>query len=392
MLTEWQASRQAGRHPLPSSTAFLWSHLLWKLRFSLQEIVTKDEDKKTITCPEQLISVSCICVSAKILPYTETLRRGPGKPVQGLEALSSVVHMKVGRTQFFLVKMQRDALLYHEPTAGWQCSTFLPFNARSVYLSRWPLRPSLRSAVSESDTIFPSRNTFQKIISDQQNQQELEYSAAIEQASRREPPLRQRKQACNHQPRLNHNMWPLSQHGWDWLLFTEECLCSTTEQWGKHLSDGKTELINWFALVKAAGIIRTEGALSSAGHRGMTFLCSRRHTVSPPHPRTTAPEYKHHVIPAKKKKWKKKQKNVPESETAQHDIISEMCASTVIFGRELNCKRQTWISLCLSLSSRQEQSQNFGWSSSWPRCSVQISATRWRWRPLHRTAQTGWIL
>lgn len=29
-----------------------------------------------------------------------------------------------------------------------------------------------------------------------------------------------------------HNMWPLSQHGWDWLLFTEECLCSTTEKWG----------------------------------------------------------------------------------------------------------------------------------------------------------------
>ncbi len=76
--------------------------------------------------------------------------------------------------------------------------------------------------------------------------------------------------------------------------------------------------------------------------------------------------------------------NVWEPEIVQHDIISEMCASTVIFGWKLNCKRQTWISLRLSLSSWQEQSQNFGWSSSWPRCSVQISATRWRWRPLHR--------
>lgn len=76
--------------------------------------------------------------------------------------------------------------------------------------------------------------------------------------------------------------------------------------------------------------------------------------------------------------------NVRESEIEQHDIISEMCASMVIFGWKLNCKRQTWISLCLSLSSWQEQSQNFGWSSSWPHCSVQISATRWRWRPLHR--------
>ena len=92
MLTEWQAGRQAGRQAgthflllLPSSghTFFV------TLRFSLQEIVTKDEDKKTITCPEQLISVSCICMSAKILPYTETARGGPSKPVQGLRALSS---------------------------------------------------------------------------------------------------------------------------------------------------------------------------------------------------------------------------------------------------------------------------------------------------------------
>lgn len=73
-----------------------------------------------------------------------------------------------------------------------------------------------------------------------------------------------------------------------------------------------------------------------------------------------------------------------EQEKVQHDVISEMCASMVIFRWRLNCKRQTWISLCLSLSSWQEQSQKFGWSSSWPRCSVQISATRWQCRPLHR--------
>lgn len=86
----WQGGKQAGRQAptscyLPSSghTFFV------KLRFSLQEIVTKDEDKKTITCPEQLISVSCICMSAKILPYTETLRWGPSKPVQGRKALST---------------------------------------------------------------------------------------------------------------------------------------------------------------------------------------------------------------------------------------------------------------------------------------------------------------
>lgn len=82
--------------------------------------------------------------------------------------------------------------------------------------------------------------------------------------------------------------------------------------------------------------------------------------------------------------WLQVLKNVWGSKIVRHGIISQMGASTVIFGWKLNCKRQTWISLCLSLSSWQEQSQNFGWSSSWPRCSVQISATRWRWRPLHR--------
>lgn len=57
-----------------------------KLRFSLQEIVTKAEDQKKkkkrerkITCSEQLISVSCICMSAKILPYTETQREDSSK-------------------------------------------------------------------------------------------------------------------------------------------------------------------------------------------------------------------------------------------------------------------------------------------------------------------------
>lgn len=86
MLTEWQA----GTHfllLLPSSghTFFV------TLRFTLPE-TAKDEDKKTITCPEQLISVSCICMSAKILPYTETLRRGLSKTVQGLRLCLQAEH------------------------------------------------------------------------------------------------------------------------------------------------------------------------------------------------------------------------------------------------------------------------------------------------------------
>lgn len=84
------ADRVAGRHPLPSATAFLWSHLLCKTAVLFtRNCYQRRGQKKTITCPEQLISVSCICMSAKILPYTETLRRGPSKPVQGLRALSS---------------------------------------------------------------------------------------------------------------------------------------------------------------------------------------------------------------------------------------------------------------------------------------------------------------
>lgn len=33
--------------------------------------------------------------------------------------------------------------------------------------------------------------------------------------------------AYSSKEHLSCNMWPVSQHGWDWLLFTEECLCSS---------------------------------------------------------------------------------------------------------------------------------------------------------------------
>lgn len=71
---------------------------------------------------------------------------------------------------------------------------------------------------------------------------------------------------------------------------------------------------------------------------------------------------------------------------SQYCHIRNVCihVHVAIFRCKLNCKRQTWISLYLSLCSWQEQSQKFGWNSSWPRCSMQISTARWRWRPLHR--------
>lgn len=85
----WQSGRQAPTsfcYRLPLVMSSLKSAVLFT-RNCYQRRGQKKEKKK-ITCPEQLISVSCICMSAKILPYTETLRRGPSKLVQGLRALS----------------------------------------------------------------------------------------------------------------------------------------------------------------------------------------------------------------------------------------------------------------------------------------------------------------
>lgn len=142
----------------------------------------------------------------------------------------------------------------------------------------------------------------------------------------------------------------------------------------------ETELINWFALVKAAGIIRSNRPYQINRTQSSDIFADLNDTESPP---TSSVTY---VVLTVSCVWVLK--NVWWPEIVRHDIISEMCASMVILGWKLNCKRQTWISLCLSLSSWQEQSQNFGWRSSWPRCSVQISATRWQWRPLHRLDDT----
>lgn len=59
---------QACRRPLPPSTPFLWSHHLCNIavlftRNCYQRRGLKKREK--ITCPEQLISVSCISMSAK---------------------------------------------------------------------------------------------------------------------------------------------------------------------------------------------------------------------------------------------------------------------------------------------------------------------------------------
>lgn len=144
---------------------------------------------------------------------------------------------------------------------------------------------------------------------------------------------------------------------------------------GKHLIWCETELINW--------VCAGAGSWYYQAKRGLIKYRTRRNDILHSKMTNDVPESSvlcvvltvSHISVLS---------TVWESGIVQHDVISEMCASTVIFRWKLNCKRQTWISLCLSLSSWQEQSQKFGWSSSWPRCSVQISATRWRWRPLHK--------
>lgn len=118
------AGRQACTHfllLLPSSghTFFV------TLRFSLQEIVTKDEDKKTITCPEQLISVSCICMSAKILPYTETLKRGLSKPVQELRLCLQTEHK--GRMDPVFFQSAALETVRHDSTYKDKCPALFSF-------------------------------------------------------------------------------------------------------------------------------------------------------------------------------------------------------------------------------------------------------------------------
>ena len=79
------------------------------------------------------------------------------------------------------------------------------------------------------------------------------------------------RQAYHCQPHLICNMSPLSQHGWDWLLFTEECLCSTAEEWGEHLIWCETELINWF--------LRWCKQLVLSGQRGLIKHRTQRNDI-----------------------------------------------------------------------------------------------------------------
>lgn len=93
------ADRVAGKRPLPSATAFLWSRLLWKVRFSLQEIVTKDEDKKKKKKRDHMPRAADLCflylhVSQNTAIYRNTEKR-PEQTSSRTEGFVFRVHIKV---------------------------------------------------------------------------------------------------------------------------------------------------------------------------------------------------------------------------------------------------------------------------------------------------------
>lgn len=172
-------------------------------------------------------SVSCICVSAKIPPYTETQKGGLSEPVQGLRLRLQSEHEGV-----------RDAFLSSAAACrGYQFSA-----AAALFLFLFKISClTLRRWLGVAAFIKQMKLSFQKIIAKQQINSSSWGTWMRCSGSLLGGQSRQSGSEAGLQPsaRLNHNMWPLSQHGWDWLLFTEECLCSTTEQEGKYLSDVK---------------------------------------------------------------------------------------------------------------------------------------------------------
>lgn len=219
--------------------------------------------------------------------------------------------------------------------------------------------------------MFSGKNAFQKIIRDHRNQEQLIKNLNILQQS-----AQSGSEAGLQPSATSESLYVASLTTWVGLAVVYQGMFMQHHRAvGKHLIWCETELINWVCAGAGSWYYQSKEALSSTGHRGMTFRSIKWHTTSP---ELSVP------CLALTVSHSSALGSVWESGIVQHDVISEMCASMVIFRWKLNCKRQTWISLCLSLSSWQEQSQKFGWRSSWPRCSVQISATRWRWRPLDK--------
>lgn len=234
LLTERQ---QAGTHFLLLLSSSGHTFFV-TLRFSLQEIVTKDEDKKTITCPEQLISVSCICMSAKILPYTETEMR-PQQLVQGLRALSHTQH-KGRRINAACQHVLQSAALFfltHILCQTWAAETRTPSaTGRALKLRQHShslnVPPKKWAETSKSsDKIWENFNLMQK--SELRSRPATMSSIWF--------------RICG----LFHNMG-----GIGCCLLRNVYVAPQSS--GETFIWWETELINWFELMEASGFIRPE--------------------------------------------------------------------------------------------------------------------------------------
>lgn len=147
----------------------------------------------------------------------------------------------------------------------------------------------------------------------------------------------------------------------------------------KHWIWSETNLTNWVCVVADSYYYQAKGSLSKTRYR---YRGKWQMTPPPTHTQSAVlcVVLTGSTICVSRSVW--------ESGMAQHDVISEMCASIAIFRWKLNCKRQTWISLCLSLSSWQEQSE------AWLRFKLTslLLANICHQMAMETIAQNGWIL
>lgn len=189
-------------------------------------------------------------MSAKILPYTETPRgeEAPANQFKDWRLCLQTEHK--GRT--FSCKVQHDILFYVSParlTARHFFSTFCLLVKPTTFKIRWPRFTEDRGGI-KSDTIFPNR--FKKMIRNPTTAAHLGTwiycSNQPGESSRRGRPT-----TISHVwiiiCGLFHNMGGI---GCCLLRNVYVAPQSSAET----LIWCETELINWFALVKAAGIIR----------------------------------------------------------------------------------------------------------------------------------------
>lgn len=115
----------------------------------------------------------------------------------------------------------------------------------------------------------------------------------------------------SHWKHLSCNLWPISENVWDWLLFTEECLCSS-------------KMENYFITWETWWKVKLPAKKADKTDKTKIWKCSY--------------VWKSHLCI---------EEYVRMREISHCDVISEMWASKVIFRWKLNCKRQSRI--CLSL-------------------------------------------